>query len=293
MRNLSFYKNKPLITLLILLVLSVALMFLNTRIKSFNIRSVFFFITYPIEYGISAVGDFFHNTVTGISKRRELEAELDIAMERLRRYQERLLLYSQVINENERLKRILDIKESIDYETLYARIVFRDPTFLGDFFIIDKGRRDDITENMAVVSHNEDGELYLVGKTTEVGFSASKVKLITARNFYLGVSLKNTGYVGLLSGLGSWHQNCEVDYIPIEANTYIGESVITSGESETFPYGIKVGRVVGIGKSVMEEFFQKLYIKPEYSYSKTKDVFIIRWEPSAEIGSLLEGAYEQ
>ncbi len=293
MQTLSYYKNKSIVALVVCLSISLILMIFNVSFKSFNIRSVFFFVTYPIEHGVSAISGFFGNVFNGLARIRELEEELTLSRERLAKYQEKLLLYSRITEENERLKKLLGIRENISYETIYARIIFRDPTLQGDYFIIDKGSLDGIRNDMPVVSFDESENLFLVGKTVEVNLTASKLKLLTARNFYLGVSLKDSGYVGILSGNGAWNQNCVLDYIPREANPYIGQQLVTSGESDIFPYGLLVGTVVGIGRNVMEEFFQKLYIRPAYRYSTIKDVFILKWEPAAEANVLIESSYEQ
>ena len=291
MQNLYLYRNKSVVVFVLLLVLSLALMFFNVRFPAISIRSIFFFITYPIQFSISATGNFVVDTATSLSKIRELEKELSFTKERLIKYQEALLLSSQIVKENEELRNVLSIKGRINNKTHYAKIVYRDPNLTGDYFIIDKGMLDGIKENMPVVSYNSDGQIFLVGKTTEVNVSASKVKLVTAADSYVGVSLKDSGYVGILRGIGSWNQNVIVEYIPIEANADIGEAVITSGESDIFPSGILVGKIVGLGKS--EEFFKKLYVKPEYKYTKIQDVFIIEWKPGIEVNELIENMGEQ
>lgn len=293
MQTLNYYKNKSLVTLVVCLSISLLLMVFNVSIKKFNVRSIFFFITYPIEHGVTAVSHFFGNAFTGLAKINELEKELAVSRERLAMYQEKLLLYSHVVEENEQLKQTLGIKDNLSYDAIYAKIIFRDPNLQGDYFVIDKGKLDGIHNDMPVVSFDANENLFLVGKTVEVNLTASKVKLLTARNFYLGVSLKDSGYVGILSGNGAWNQNCVLDYIPREANPYVGQQVVTSGESDIFPYGLVVGSVVGIGRNVMEEFFQKLYIRPAYKYSILKDVFILKWQPAAEANVLIESGYEQ
>ena len=185
------------------------------------------------------------------------------------------------------------IKGRINHSTHYARVVFRDPNLTGDYFIVDKGSFDGIKVNMPVISYNEAGDIFLVGKTVEVNVSASKVKLLTATETYVGVTLKDSGYIGILRGVGSWKQNCIVEYIPIEANAYEGEVVMTSGESDIFPPGITIGKIVGVGMTTGEEFFKKLYVKPEFKYTQIKDVFIIDWKSSVNVGNLIESTSEQ
>lgn len=290
--EINFYKNKSIITLAILLSISLLLMIFNVKFESFNIRKVFFFITYPIENSISAISGFFSNSFRGIRRINELEDELEDYKERLIAYQEKLLLYSEIQEENEELKQLLDVKEDLDYDSVYAKVIYRDPSLLGDFYIIDKGSSDDLEKNMPVVSSDSNGNVFLVGKIVEVTLNASKVKVLTSKSFYLGVSLQGSGYVGILNGNGSWNQNCEVNYIPVEANAFTGQEVETSGESDIFPDGIPVGKISALTTSVMEEFFYTLYIKPMYNYSTVDHVFIIDWEPAAEANILIEDTYE-
>jgi len=263
-------------------------MIINAKIPAFNIRSLFFFITYPIQYSFTSIGKYFVYTINNISKIRELEKELADYKEKMLKFQENLLLFSQVIEENQELKKALNIKSKINYTTIYANVISRDPSLLGDYFIIDKGLIHGVKENMPVVSYDSDENIFLVGKISEVNVYASKVKLITSDNFYIGVTLKNSGYIGVLKGEGSWSQNCVIDYIPVESSTFLGEEVITSGESDIYPKGIRIGVVVNIEKNVLEEFFIKLHVKPYIKYSKIKDVFIINWTPSENLDKVLE-----
>jgi rod shape-determining protein MreC len=268
-------------------------MFLNVKLTVFNIRSVFLFLTYPIEWSVSAAGNFFAHSVTSFNTIQKLENELAFNKERLQRYQEEVLLLSQIKKENDDLRNTLDIKSRLNYTTCYAKVVFREPNLTGDYLIVNKGSLDGIKNNMPVVSYDLSGQIFLVGKVIEITLGGSKVKLITAADSSIGVMLKNSGYVGVMKGIGSWQQNCVVEFIPFEANSYVGEEVVTSGESDVFPPGILIGKVIGIGRNTMEEFYKKLFVKPEYKYGKLKDVFIIDWKPGLQLNDLMEKASEQ
>lgn len=287
MFNLYLYRNKPFVTFLVLLSVSTSLMFFNIKL-TIDLQSILFFITYPVEYSVQAIGKFVSDSFTSISKIQELEEELRITQESLERYKRSQLSFSQLQKENEKLKEKLSIKAKINYNTKYARIVFRDPNLTGDYLIIDKGAVDGINVNMPVISYDSSGNIFLIGKIEQVNISASKVRLITAIDSYVGVTLKSSGYVGVLKGSGSWNQNCSVEYIPVEADAFEGEIVVTSGESDIYPPGLFVGRIVGIGKSSVDDFFKKIYVRPEFKYSKTRDVFVVDWKPNVQIDNLIE-----
>ena len=162
------------------------------------------------------------------------------------------------------------------YSAHYSKVIFRDPSLVSDFLIINKGHKDGLRINMPVVYSSTNSEkLVLVGKTVEVGLDYTRVKVVTAKNFYVGVRSQETGYTGVLRGQGAWYQNLALDYIPIEANPILGEQIITSGGSDIYPEGLYVGEIQGIGQNVIEEFFQILYIKSEFEYSKISEVFVL------------------
>lgn len=282
MQNLSVTRNRSVLILIILLVASVGLMFMNVKLTAFSVRNLFFFITYPIQYSVSSVGKFFVNSITGIARIQQLEDELKTTKERLIKYQENLLLYSQIEKENTDLRKVLGIQSNINHSSIYARVVFRDPNLTGDYYIINKGLMDGVHDDMPVVAYNDEGEVYLIGRTLEANLSATKVRLVTAADSYIGVVLKTSGYIGILRGFGSWNQNAVVDYIPIEANAFSGEDIVTSGESDVFPAGMLIGKIVGIGNSNPEDFFKKIYVKPLLKYTRIRDVFIIDWKPSKQ-----------
>ncbi|MGC8770009.1 MAG: rod shape-determining protein MreC [Brevinematia bacterium] len=282
MQFLYFYKNKKTFTLIILLILSFGLMFFSVKISFVQIRNVLFFIVYPFETAISWVGNSFVKMVSSFKEVEELEKELSLTKERLTKYQEFLTMYEQLLKENEELRQALEIKNSFSVKSIYAKVVFRDPSFLNQTLIINKGSVHGVKVNMSVVSYDESGNSYLVGKTIEVSPFSSKVKVLNAADFYLGVIFEKNKYIGIMKGSGSFN-NCVVNYVPVDAPIEIGEGVLTSGESDIFPPNIRVGKVIASGSSLSDKFFRKIYIKPLLVYSKVKDVFVLLWQPEMEI----------
>ena len=221
-----------------------------------------------------AVRSFF----TSLEHIRTLEARLEEAEQKLQVYREDSFRYEQLEQENQHYRNLLGIQEQIPEKTYYAKVVFRDPTLLSDYIIINKGRVEGIKQNMPVVSPSIQDRMILVGKIVETGRHTSKVQLLTAKNFYVGVRLADTGYTGLLNGEGSWNQDALLNYVPVEADPALGEEVLTSGESDIYPSGILIGKVRGIGQNVMEEYFQILYIRPELDYARLSEVFVLGLE---------------
>ncbi|MCX7821532.1 MAG: rod shape-determining protein MreC [Brevinematales bacterium] len=282
MQFLYFYKNKKTFTLIILLVISFGLMFFNVKISFLQIRNVLFFVVYPFETAISWIGNSVVKTFSSFKEIEELEKELSLTKERLTKYQEFLTMYEQLLKENEELRKALEVKNSFSFKSIYAKVVFRDPSFLNQTLIINKGSVHGVKVNMSVVSYDEAGNSYLVGKTVEVSPFSSKVKVLNASDFYLGVVFEKNRYIGIMQGSGSFN-NCVVNYVPVEAPIEIGEGVLTSGESDIFPPNIRVGKVIASSSSMTDKFFRRVYVKPVLIYSKIKDVFVVLWQNEEEI----------
>lgn len=269
---------KTLVLALFLLLCSVRMMFSGVSTEGFQLRTMLFSVAVSIESSLVVVGDTLKNIFTGMQHIRTLEARLSNTEQRLQKYLEYSFRYEQLKAENDHYRTVLSLKERVIQKSYYAKVIFRDPSLLSESLIIDKGRIDGIKQSMPVVVVTSNDKMMLVGKISEAGRTSSKVQLITSKNFFVGVRLADTGYTGIINGRGSWNQDLVLNYIPVEVDPSLGEEVVTSGESEIYPEGLLVGTVRGIGQNVMEEYFQILYVNPEFNYTKIPEVFVLNVE---------------
>ncbi|MGL4393755.1 MAG: rod shape-determining protein MreC [Brevinema sp.] len=289
-----FIRFKIAVTALFLLIFCLFTMSSKINTEQFYFRTFLFSALYNVERLVVGTIESIQNVFTNVRRIQDLEARLESAEQRLLHYRELTFLYDEVQNENQKLRGQLGIRSRLQYPAHYSKIIFRDPTFLADYIIIDKGTRDGIRLNMPVVYSSESNDrLILVGKIIELTESVSKVRLVSARNLYLGVKLENQAYTGVLKGQGSWNQNLSLEYIPFNADIRLGDSVVTSGESEIYPPGLRVGSIQGIGQNVIEDFFKTLYVKPAFDYKKMSDVFILEYTNEMDVSNLMDGFYER
>lgn len=280
---------------LALVLLSISLFNMSQKIETDKIyfRSYFYSIFFTLETTMINAYTSLTDVFANAKNIRELEDQIEDLEQEVLYYKELSRLYTHLQQENEQLQSMLHIKNQMQFQAHYSKVIFRDPSLLSDYLIIDKGFYQGIRINMPVVYSVPDSEnLILVGKTIEVGPNYSRVRVITAKNFYVGVKSEITGVYGVLKGKGAWNQNLALEYIPVEAQLNIGESIVTSGGSDIYPEGLHVGEIQGIGQNVMEEFFQVLYIKSEFEYNKISEVFILEYEqtyPDFAVGEEDEG----
>ena len=123
-----------------------------------------------------------------------------------------------------------------------ATIVNRNIDYWYDEVTIDKGKKDGIEKNMAVV--NSKG---LVGKITKVSNHVSTVKLLANENTSDKISVKikvNDKYIyGLISKYDSKTNTYTVEGISENVDIPAGSDVVTTGMGDTFVSGLLLGHV--------------------------------------------------
>ena len=176
------------------------------------------------------------NWVQGVGTLREENNVLRAKAVQLSLLNSELLQYK---TENERLKAMLDYKESVGTFLLPARVVSTGLSPLMKVVNINVGSQQDVRPNLAVVS--VDG---VVGKTVSVGPATTVVQLMVDYSFRLSVKLEKSGTTGIMR----WREGdiFEVWEIPKATEIEVGERIITSGYSDIFPPNLAVGFVSGI-----------------------------------------------
>jgi rod shape-determining protein MreC len=175
--------------------------------------------------------------------------------------------YSEIIQENKRLKQILSLKEQEPNYQTTAKIISKGYDRFLQTVIIDKGRKDGIKKDMPVITPKG-----LVGKIQSVRDNFSVVLLLWDPNFSVAVRLQDTRIEGIVSGTGSKY--CTLKYVSPEEDIKIGEVIVTSGLDGIFPKGIPVGFIKNIKKEGIE-FFLDITVSPFQDDKRLEEVIII------------------
>ena len=160
---------------------------------------------------------------------------------------ERQILFLENINrENKRLRELLNFKENVDYRMLGAEVIANSPSIWEKTITINRGRKDGLEERMPVISYQG----YLVGRIENLGSSSAQVRLITDQNFVVGgiIARTESREIGLVRGSGRDDQPNLMDNIAWDADIENGDVVLSSGLSNNFPAGLKIGEVGKIEK---------------------------------------------
>ena len=119
-----------------------------------------------------------------------------------------------------------------------------------NYFTIDRGNADGVHPGMGVVDQSG-----VVGIVDATGSHTSRVISLLNQNQRFSAKLKHTPYVGSLTWKGEDPTIAFLEEVPRHAQFHIGDTIVTSGFSTTFPEGIDIGTVMGMVKTGDDTFF--------------------------------------
>lgn len=169
------------------------------------------------------------------------------------------------------------------YPLLLARVKTGEVgNFTSGVVEIDVGSSDGVQKDMAVVT-----EAGLVGRIEQVDRSSATVRLVSSRDFVIGVEV--AGEVGLARGQGSATEIQIEQGIGIRAQISVGDPVTTtSSERSLFPPNLVIGNVT---RSTVTEDASNRRLTVELAANPVdlRFVEVVLVEPGAEVEDAPEG----
>lgn len=179
----------------------------------------------------------------------------------------KILSLEEAQAENGRLKALLLLKEKSPYKVITARVIARPADNWSSVIIIDKGRYNGINKGMPVINY-----FGLIGRVVDVSESLSRVMLMNSPDFAVSAIIRRSRQEGLVSGvLGN---SLVMRYLPQEADIQLSDSVITSGLTGSYPKGLFIGTVTGVGQE-FGGLSRYAVIKPAVDLSGIEEVLVI------------------
>lgn len=268
-----FYERKRK-SLIWLIVLIIAVVFLKlTFFKTTSLldipRNLAISVIYPFQYITKATYNGIIGSFANLINLRSAQKDNRTLKEELSLLKAKVNSFDAMTDENERLRQALGYRSSrpYGYSMIYAEVVLRSASNWFNTVEIDKGIGDGIKTDMAVVT--PDG---LVGKIIEVYRFSSKVLLITDPSSGISAADQRTRDIGI--AMGGSIGPLQMKYVSTNADIKEGDIIVTSGMSEIFPRGIRIGKVRSVSKKDYD-LFQKVTISPAVNLSRLESVYVV------------------
>jgi rod shape-determining protein MreC len=179
--------------------------------------------------------------------------------------------YVQIQQENARLHQLLAINERAGFKSLGARVIARTPGFLSNLIYINRGTKDGVRADLAVLS----GE-GIAGRVLLATRNQAEVQLITNPDASIGAMLEKTRTPGVLKGSGG--RLLDMEYVGNAEPVEIGDNIVSSGLDGIYPKGLPIGKVVDLRKG--KGVFRSIKVEPRADLVRVEEVSILLSEPN-------------
>ena len=195
---------------------------------------------------------------------RQENRELKQKIERLEIERARL---NEDAEQAHRLQALLGFKEQFIAKTVAAQVIGSSGSEQSRSIYIDKGSRDGIRPDMAVIT--ADG---IVGKVLRgVQSHVASVLLIDDQTSGVGAILEKSRLQGVLRGTPAGE--VVLEKVMTDESVRAGERVLTSGGDRIFPKGLPVGTVTKVSPG--QELFLNIRVKPAADLGRLEEVLVI------------------
>ena len=253
---------KEYAVLSLLLVVSLILMALGDNTQIRHIRSVATVAFGVVQEQLSFLPRYF-----GLRSENDMlrRMNIDLADEASRLREARL--------ENDRLRKLLDLKESYRYPVTAGKVIGKNLTLLRNTVTLNIGNLKGVAPQMPVV-----GDGGLVGVVSSVSDHYCVVRILLNADFRASAKILRSRVDGILAWDGD---DLILTNVAKTLDVAAGDTVITSEYSSTYPPNIRVGVVHEVSEQ-QGSLFKKVYVSPGVNFVRLEEVFVLSYVPDSE-----------
>jgi len=259
----------PLSRLALLGLLSIALLFADTRFRYLEgVRQVVAVALYPFQRAVLLPGEAFAYVADYFGSKRHLADENSRLNEALVAQAPAMKTASLLEVENARLKALLQTAQHYPGAAVAVEVLYtgRDP-FTQKLFV-NKGVEAGVKSGDAVID-----ELGVVGQVTRSYPMMAEVTLVSERDHAVPVRIERSGIRSVLFGNGTG-RSPELRFTAPSADIRIGDRLLTSGIDGTYPAGLAVAEVIDIDRDT-GQMFARIACKPLAGIDRSQFLLVL------------------
>ncbi|MFA7255410.1 MAG: rod shape-determining protein MreC [Candidatus Omnitrophota bacterium] len=186
---------------------------------------------------------------------------------RIQELEGQLIRFREMERENQRLKKLLNFSLTLATKTIGARVIGEDVTPWKKVVLLDKGSRQNLKKDMAVVVPEG-----LVGRILEVEPYTAHAILLPDPDSRVSALTATSRAQGIIAGIGT--DKLQMKYLALDAEVAIGEDVTTSGVGSIFPKGLQIGKIESVERD-SDGLHLLALVTPSVSFSKLEEVLCL------------------
>ena len=227
----------------------------------------------PLQRATTGVGGAGLGFFRGLWEMRNARDENQVLRQRLAEAETKVRDAQAALDENERLKKLLDFTKDVSYKSIPARVVARDPSVWFNTLVINRGTLDGVDLDMPVVTPEG-----IVGRVVGVGPVSSQVMLLTDERSAAGAVVGQLGSSNAIGSVRGYGKNglLEMRYVSGLETVNVGDYVVTTGQDKIYPPGLNVGTVVEV-KQGTTTTPHTIYVKPGARLDSLEEVAVLNY----------------
>lgn len=248
-----FFRQGPsaLTKLALCSALALLLMVGDARFQLMSpVRAAFAIVLHPLQRLMLTPVDAWESLAGRFRGAEAAMAAEDKALRQLAQQAERLSRVQQLQTENERLRKLLDLRPATSVPSLTAEVIFEASDPFSRRVVIDRGATQGVMAGSPVI--NESGVL---GQVTRVYPLSSEVTLLTDRDAAIPLLNQRTQMRNAAQGRPDG-TGMELRFLAANADIKVDDVMTTSGLDGVYPPGLPVAKVTAVERRGDSSFAQ-------------------------------------
>jgi rod shape-determining protein MreC len=188
----------------------------------------------------------------------------------------RTLSLESLQEENQALRELLGLQQSLSQPSIGAQVVYQVPDPLRQQWVINRGARHGVTPGAAVVDAHG-----VAGQITRVQPWSATATLVIDEQQITPVRNARTGQYGVLYGLGT-ADLLALRYTPNGSDVQPGDILVTSGTDGVYPIGLRIAEVVYV-RPQADASFADIGAKPLAAVDATQFLLVMPRQDGAQV----------
>ncbi|MBX9835643.1 MAG: rod shape-determining protein MreC [Burkholderiaceae bacterium] len=274
-RTPSFLRQGPSAVSKIILcsALALFLMVADARFKVTDpVRHIVSLALYPVQWLMLKPIEITSRGAGYLQTQQQAQDEASSARQALVLMSERAAQTEQLLQENTRLRKLLDLRDRLVTSAQAAQILYDSADLYSRRVVVDRGENHGVELGSPVM--DESG---VFGQVTRIYPYLSEVTLLIDRDQAIPVLNARTGARGVAYGdpVAGHGGGMELRFVSANADVQENDLLTTSGLDGVYPPGLPVARVLHVERRA-DSAFARIYCRPIAQIEGTRHVMLLK-----------------
>jgi rod shape-determining protein MreC len=267
----NFPRRRSNFTFIFLITINVFLLTARLNTYILDVKSFLFYILIPTPQAATRTIQITQKLFGNIGEIVRVHQDNLALKKELEKYAGMENEWKQAVEENIRLRALINFPKFQRFTTVKARVISREPDGWFQSILIDRGRDSGVTQDAPVLALAGNRPAVL-GRTGEIYANSSKVVLITNVLSAIPALVRPSGDDGLLEGQDN--SELSLNYLEAGKSYQIGDEIVTSPLSAVFPSGVLVGKIEDVYEE-KDESFKSVTVKPAINLNSLREIMVL------------------